>query len=104
MRSSLNLLSVVKEEIRSDNDQVRLAGPPAHGRPPHELYVDSWSSSGQKAQPHSSRPLCRWSWFAFIRQGMITGTPGLAPSKAAALKISPRFRCVSAVDIFRSLH
>src|SRR5262249_48299012 len=67
-----------------------------------EPYVDSWSSSGQKPQPHTSRLLCGWSWFASIRQGMITGTLGLAPSEAAALKISPRFRCVSAVDIVRS--
>lgn len=63
-----------------------------------EPYVDSWSSPGQKPQPHMSRPLCGWSWFASIRQGMITGTLGLAPSKAA-LKISPGFRYVCAVDI-----
>jgi|SRR5215831_520541 len=70
--------------------------------PLREPYVDSWSSPGQKPQPHTSRLLCGWSWFASIRQGIITGTPGFAPSSAAALTISPRFRYVSKVNIVRS--
>src|SRR5262245_138296 len=88
-------------EMRSDTDQVRLA---AHRLAPvREPYVASWSSSGQKAQPHCSRLLCGWSWFASIRQGTIAGTPWFAPSEAAALKISPRFRFVSPVDIVPSI-
>src|SRR6266446_3522233 len=93
-------------EMRSDDDQVRLArctGALSTGRDPAlEPYVGSWSSSGQKPQPHTSRLVCGWSWFASIRQGAITGTPGLEPSMAAALKISPRFRCVCPVDIVHS--
>jgi hypothetical protein len=62
------------------------------------------SSSGQKPQPHCSRPISRWFLFAGTRHGKTKGTPLLTQSTALALMISSRFRCVAAADIVRFSH